>query len=325
MCRFVTLGLIAMLAACEEGEFDEPMTFAGPGGKITVEPEVLEKGRDAYTHYCRQCHGDEGDGAGPAARGLSPRPRDFRKGEFKFAAVPAGELPSDADLERIVRGGLAGTAMLPWDISEEELHAVVQYIKTFKLGDRDRDGKIKPSKWEKKKAIGEVIAMADDPWAGKPLEEALARGKVVYHVKAQCGGCHPFYVTRRELYELGTAETGTGTTQLRPDPYLPELKESPAYGRILPPDFTFRVMRSVRPGSELADIYRSVASGIGGTAMPKWKGNLPEEDLWALVHYVKWLDDLRGTPEAQALRARLLGPDNRDVPADPPPPAPPAP
>jgi mono/diheme cytochrome c family protein len=42
----------------------------------------------------------------------------------------------------------------------------------------------------------------------------------------------------------------------------------------------------VRPGSRLADLYRVVASGVGGTSMPTWKGALPEEDLWALVHYV---------------------------------------
>jgi len=35
-----------------------------------------------------------------------------------------------------------------------------------------------------------------------------------------------------------------------------------------------------------ADLYRSIAAGLGGTAMPTWKGALPEADLWALVHYV---------------------------------------
>jgi hypothetical protein len=52
------------------------------------------------------------------------------------------------------------------------------------------------------------------------------------------------------------------------------------------PDFARDQLRSVRPRSRLADLHRAVAAGVGGTAMPTWKGALPEEDLWALAHYV---------------------------------------
>jgi mono/diheme cytochrome c family protein len=97
----------------------------------TYSPAELNKGRHAYVHYCYACHGMNGDGKGPASHGLRPPPRDFRIGAFKFGAVRSGEKPNDEDFMRIVRGGLHGTAMLPWDIANDELWLLVQFIKTF--------------------------------------------------------------------------------------------------------------------------------------------------------------------------------------------------
>jgi len=73
--------------------------------------------------------------------------------------------------------------------------------------------------------------------------------------------------------------------------------------KILPPDFTFNELRG---GEALEDIYRAVAAGIGGTAMPTWKNVLPDPDLWAMAYYVRWLVAMRGTPEAAAMQQRLL-------------------
>jgi mono/diheme cytochrome c family protein len=61
----------------------------------------------------------------------------------------------------------------------------------------------------------------------------------------------------------------------------------------LPPDLRCDTLRTVYPGSELNDLYRIIAAGIGGAGMPPWKGSLPEEDLWSLAYYVR---SLRGNP-----------------------------
>src|SRR5262249_61225137 len=53
------------------------------------------------------------------------------------------------------------------------------------------------------------------------------------------------------------------------------------------------------------DLYRTIGAGIGGAAMPQWKGALPEESLWALVYYVQSLVATRGTPAALELRQKL--------------------
>ncbi|HYG68124.1 MAG TPA: cytochrome c, partial [Anaeromyxobacteraceae bacterium] len=138
------------LAACQgyqPPEFDQPQKL---GGQV-VPAQVLTDGARAYTLYCRACHGDKGDGKGPAAAGLRPPPRDFTLGVFKFAAVAGGALPHDEDLIRIVRSGLHGTAMLAWDgVPEDEVRAIVQYLKTFSPRWKDEEP-------------GEVVAVTPDP------------------------------------------------------------------------------------------------------------------------------------------------------------------
>src|SRR5262250_543949 len=72
------------------------------GGQTSPQIRQLELGRTVYATYCVGCHGERGDGAGPAARFLNPKPRDFRVGRIKFAAVASGEAPRDDDYNRII-------------------------------------------------------------------------------------------------------------------------------------------------------------------------------------------------------------------------------
>ena len=105
---------------------------------------------------------------------------------------------------------------------------------------------------------------------------------------------------RAEIYEATKELTHIELRAFRDDLYAPVAKDSDFGFKILPPDFTFTPLRS---GETLPDIYRSIAAGIGGTAMPTWKNVLPEADLWALAHYVASLVALRGTPAADQLHA----------------------
>jgi len=278
--------------------FTAPVTLAGR----VVAPAALEHGREVFTHYCRPCHGDAGDGKGTAAAGLSPPPRDLRLGVYKFAAVAAGQLPNDADFVRTIRYGLHGTAMLAWDVPEAELDDLIQYLKSF------------APRWRTESA-GEPLVASPDPWFGRETE-ALVRGTRVYHGLAQCAvACHPAYATKPEIYAFTKELTGNEVREFRPDLYFAVAKESDYGVKILPPDFTFNDLRG---GDTLPDIYRAIASGIGGTAMPTWKTVLPEADLWAMAHYVRSLAMLRDSPEAGALEQRL-----RDQPPWTPPPLPP--
>jgi mono/diheme cytochrome c family protein len=295
MLRTLILLLACGAVACKGYRtpgFDEPQTL---GGKV-VEADVLTEGQRAYVQYCRACHGDKGDGKGPAAKGLRPPPRDFTLGLFKFAAVQGGALPHDEDLERIIRSGLHGTAMLAWDgVPEHKVREIIQYVKTFS------------PRW-KEEEPGEPVVTTPDPWKGREAD-GVARGRKVYHGLAQCLSCHPAYASKAEIYAAAKELTGTGTADFREDMYGPVLTDSDYGVKLLPPDFTRAPLRSVRPEHRLEDLYRVIASGVGGTAMPTWQGSLPEEDLWAMVHFVDSLVALKGTEATQRLVGELEAKD----------------
>jgi mono/diheme cytochrome c family protein len=305
MKRLAPLLALTALAACKgQPRFTEPQTLGG----VQVTAAELNEGRDVYMHYCYACHGERGDGNGPSAPALRPPPRDFTVGVFKFGGVRPGELPQDEALVGILARGLQGTPMLAWDLSERERRSVVQYLKTFS------------ERWKTETPGEPVVPDGADPWTGRE-GEALEIGEKIYHlagvemdpttkqprsVLAGCNVCHPSYLTRDELAVLGLAVLGR-SSEPRPAFHLPERKESEYRVRetpisFLPTDF---LHHPIKNGSSPGALFRTIAAGIGGTAMPTWKGSVRDQDLWALSHYVARLAAMRDTPQAAALQARL--------------------
>lgn len=275
--------LISMLAlgACDSQTFDSPQKL---GGKW-VSKRTLNLGHDTYMNYCMQCHGVSGEGNGPASIGLSPQPRNFKQGIYKFASVPSGELPTDADLKKVIRYGLRGTPMLPWDISDERLEAVVQYIKTF-------------SPVWKTQVAGTPQTKTPDPWGAAKADEAIALGKKVYHGMAQCYSCHPSFAPLNEVADASKEMTGNAVQQMRVDPQLSILQDSSYGHKYMPPDFT---KSDIRTGGDIESLYQVIGAGVGGTSMPAWKnllsatGDEAESDkrLWAVAYYVNSLHKLK--------------------------------
>jgi mono/diheme cytochrome c family protein len=177
-------------------------------------------------------------------------------------------------------------------VPDPALRTIVQYIKTFSPRWKDEEP-------------GEAIKLSPDPFGTAKKEEAVALGKRVYHGLAQCWSCHPAFATKQEIYDAAKDLRHAETNEFRDDMYNAALKESDYGVNILPPDFTRQPLRSIRDGHEMEDLYRVIASGIGGTAMPMWKGALPEDQIWAMVYYVRSLYDIRDKPEADRLKAQL--------------------
>lgn len=314
------LALAALAGGCSKPAPKlEPLKL---GDGRVVPAETLERGRDVYAYYCVSCHGERGDGQGPAAVGMRPPPRNFRQGLFKFGGVAAGELPTDEALKRTVRRGLHGTPMLPWDVPVADVEAVVQYLKTFS------------PRWGQE-APGQPLQVSADPWKGREAE-AVEKGKAVYHVAgaghAGCSGCHVAYLPKPELEALTEQVTKRKVDLSKADPYTAQARDTdysvvvdekgePAQmAKVLPPDFLMHRTRTVWPlgttveGAEYTperqreDLYRVISAGVGGAAMPTWKGAIPEENLWALAYYVQTLVNQRDTSEGRALKERLLPP-----------------
>jgi len=230
--------------------------------KPPTTPELVEQGRSIYFRRCSFCHGLLGDGNGPAADYLDPRPRDFTLGTFKFRTTQSGELPTDEDLFRTVSRGLSGTGMQAFDddlikngLSEQERWAVIYYIKTFVP--EFEDPEFDPYK--------SVIELPKDmpPFS----EELAARGKEVFK-KAKCWECH--------------GETGRGNGQ-------------EAFDRTDDWGFPIRIRNVTHPwkikaGGEVIDIFTRFSTGINGSPMPSFIEGIPEvSDRWALANFIKSL------------------------------------
>ena len=67
-------------------------------------------GKAVYDLKCIGCHGEKGDGKGPAAELVVPKPRDFTTGLYKIR-TSANKAPTDQDLFRIITDGMPETSM----------------------------------------------------------------------------------------------------------------------------------------------------------------------------------------------------------------------
>jgi cytochrome c oxidase cbb3-type subunit I/II len=242
--------------------------------------DLLALGRQVYQSRCVGCHGPKGDGNGAAATFLSPKPRDFTSGVFKFRSTPSGSLPTDGDLYRTITRGVRWTAMPTWhELSDKERMAVAGYVKTFSTRFKDE-------------APEPPLLIGEPP---KATAELVARGKELY-VKAKCFQCH------------GPGGKGDG-------PSSDEMKDLAGFP-IRPADFT---RGQFKGGSSVRDIFRTMSLGLDGTPMPSFADSMSEPERWAISYYVlslsAWMDPLTGKrlEVPPATRALLNG---RELEAD---------
>jgi len=155
---------------------DRPVDFLDANG-----------GKPTYVQYCSSCHGERGDGAGPAAEYLDPRPRDFLSGKFKLRTTPTGQPPTTEDVLKTVERGIPGTAMPSFAfLPGEERRKVTAYV--LKLAELLEEPEPTP------------IAAPGSPPAAAP--EIVATGKQLY-ADAGCASCH------------GPAGKGDGTEPMK--------------------------------------------------------------------------------------------------------------
>ena len=238
-------------------------------GSPDASPIELERGAAVFQHRCVGCHGVTGDGNGPAAEFLYPRPRDYRRGIFKFTSTAYGAKPRREDLLRIVRHGARGTSMPEFKLlGDEDLQAVVDYVLVLTHRgelehalaiEADEDEAIDP------KTTPELIASIMARWhdaaghAVEPLtretpydQESIERGRKAFLTEtAGCYKCH--------------GPNGRGQPVDNPEGF------KDAWGHATrAADLTAGMFHG---GGRSVDIYRRIYSGINGTPMPGFSAN----------------------------------------------------
>jgi mono/diheme cytochrome c family protein len=210
----------------------------------------LEEGPKLYQLRCAVCHGVKGDGRGPAAPSLNPKPMDFTSGLYKYRSTAWGSPPLDSDLERTIREGLRGTAMPGWGdvLSPEEVRELIETLKTFS-----------PAMF-RTKAMPVSVPAAAFHSANRDI------GKTLFGQKG-CASCH--------------GQEGSGDGPLSNQLYDIRGK------RAFPRDLTDH--RNYRWGASPQDIYLRIATGLNGTPMQGYANHMSPQEIQHVTAYLKSL------------------------------------
>src|SRR5439155_680087 len=211
--------------------------------RIWTDPKMIARGKEIYTTTCAVCHGDAGDGKGPAGLALPLKPSSFRD------RAGVAEMRDNYWFWRISEGGQVepfkskGSAMPPWKgtLSVDDRWAVMAYQHTFTSHNK--------AFWERAE-----IGTVEIPPRPRVTPERVARGKQLY-ADAECLACHG---------DRGRGD-GKSAPALKDDLQLP----------IQPTDLT-RPQR-FKNGRRPEDVYRTLMTGFAGTPMPSYADALEPE------------------------------------------------
>jgi cytochrome c len=197
------------------------------------------RGRGLYTTYCVTCHGASGRGDGAAAYLLSPAPRDFGSARFRIVST-VNQVPTEADLVAVLRRGMPGSAMPPWEwMPDSDLLALAGYVRELAIAGRADDLQKRAEAEQETLERTEAVAIAT---------HALTPGNPI-PVPPDCAGTPAELQAGRRFFVENCSKChgaeGTGTAD------SPQVNEdgTPAYPR----DFTRGILKG---GSSHADIVR---------------------------------------------------------------------
>ncbi len=228
----------------------------GAPERVRLDSTHYLQGKFVYERNCQICHGRLGDGNGPWAATLEPKPRSFRLANFKYRTTAYDKLPTNHDLEKTIREGRSNTAMgMFTKLSEKEVEAVISYLKFFS------------PKWKYAHNYGEPVPLPKRPdWHQVPDErhKHIKKGRELFLMA--CAPCHG---------EKGDG-AGIAANSLR------DAQDRP----IKPTDLRNPLLRSGRTDT---DLLRVLMTGISGTPMMSFAETLSAQELWEIVTYLEVL------------------------------------
>jgi mono/diheme cytochrome c family protein len=243
-------------------------------------------GPEMYAANCAPCHGDKGDGQGPAARFLYPVPRDFSEAQFRLVST-TNNIPSDEDLQNVIRRGMPGSAMLAFGhLSDQDIKALVGEVR--RLIRSGVEARLRQSGEDLNAAALaktlDTVTRPGDPLPlpkqiEKPTAESIARGAALY-IKIGCVACH------------GEKGKGDGPQEQRNNDGM----------LTRPRDFTLGIFKG---GRDPRQLYARVLRGMPGSPMPASSG-LSEQQVGDLVHFMLSLSSPEITAQVEHRRRQIV-------------------
>jgi len=115
--------MVALVFAHEKSGWRAPEEAKKVKNPVKSTKASIEKGKEIYEKKCSLCHGEKGDGKGPASAGLNPKPTNFKESH--------GEKMTDGEHFWKITTGRGGMPSFAKDLTEEERWQVINYINIF--------------------------------------------------------------------------------------------------------------------------------------------------------------------------------------------------
>ena len=104
-----------------------PSSDAQFASLISPPASMIAKGKNLFMNDCVACHGANGEGDGPAAAALKPKPRNFHSAKGWINGRMA------SGMFKTLTDGIPGSPMPPFSsISIKDRLAIISYIRSFK-------------------------------------------------------------------------------------------------------------------------------------------------------------------------------------------------
>jgi mono/diheme cytochrome c family protein len=258
-----------------------------PNSQAPAADAHLVAGQQLYENHCAACHGDNGDGNGPAARFLYPKPRNFRASRFRVVTSNNYQ-PTDEDLFGVITRGMPGSAMFSFGhLSEAERRDLVGYVRQLRRAgmiDSFRVSEGQDPSADDLAFIDEALRPSNvlEPPTDLPRfdPESVARGKLLFKSEG-CITCH------------GETGKGDGSAQdQRDDLGMP----------IRPRDLTRGLFKG---GHQPGDLYARLVLGMPGTGMPAFT-QYTNTQIGDLINYSLSLSDPDTRARAEHKRRTVL-------------------
>lgn len=92
-------------------------------------PELIQKGKELFRANCASCHGENGEGDGPAGAVLNPKPRNFHSTAVWTNGSKVSQMYKTLQ-EGIVKNGMASYSYLP----PGDRFALIHFVRAFASG-----------------------------------------------------------------------------------------------------------------------------------------------------------------------------------------------